>query len=201
MKGSLIIIGFFVLGTLCGVSHLIPIDIVMDSRISFYALCALMFSVGLSVGNDPQTLKNFRSLNPRLVFLTIMTILGTLAGSAAVSLILTHRSLTDCLAVGSGFGYYSLSSIFITEYKGAELGTIALLANISREILTLLAAPLLVRWFGNLAPISAGGATTMDTTLPIITRTAGQQFVVVSIFHGFVVDFSVPFLVTLFCSI
>ena len=201
MKGSLIIIGFFVLGTLCGVSHLIPIDIVLDSRISFYALCALMFSVGLSVGNDPQTLKNFRSLNPRLVFLPIMTILGTLAGSAAVSLILTHRSLTDCLAVGSGFGYYSLSSIFITEYKGAELGTIALLANISREILTLLAAPLLVRWFGNLAPISAGGATTMDTTLPIITRTAGQQFVVVSIFHGFVVDFSVPFLVTLFCSI
>ena len=201
MKGSLIIIGFFVLGTLCGVSPLIPIDIVMDSRISFYALCALMFSVGLSVGNDPQTLKNFRSLNPRLVFLPIMTILGTLAGSAAVSLILTHRSLTDCLAVGSGFGYYSLSSIFITEYKGAELGTIALLANISREILTLLAAPLLVRWFGNLAPISAGGATTMDTTLPIITRTAGQQFVVVSIFHGFVVDFSVPFLVTLFCSI
>lgn len=201
MKGSLIIIGFFVLGTLCGVTHLIPIDIVMDSRISFYALCALMFSVGLSVGNDPQTLKNFRSLNPRLVFLPIMTILGTLAGSAAVSLILTHRSLTDCLAVGSGFGYYSLSSIFITEYKGAELGTIALLANISREILTLLAAPLLVRWFGNLAPISAGGATTMDTTLPIITRTAGQQFVVISIFHGFVVDFSVPFLVTLFCSI
>ena len=178
-----------------------PIDIVVDSKVSFYALCALMFSVGLSVGNDPQTLKNFRSLNPRLIFLPIMTILGTLAGSAAVSLILTHRSLTDCLAVGSGFGYYSLSSIFITEYKGAELGTIALLANISREILTLLAAPLLVRWFGNLAPISAGGATTMDTTLPIITRTAGQQFVVVSIFHGFVVDFSVPFLVTLFCSI
>ena len=201
MKGSLIIVGFFVLGTLCGVFHLIPIDIVVDSKVSFYALCALMFSVGLSVGNDPQTLKNFRSLNPRLIFLPIMTILGTLAGSAAVRLIRTHRSLTDCLAVGSGFGYYSLSSIFITEYKGAELGTIALLANISREILTLLAAPLLVRWFGNLAPISAGGATTMDTTLPIITRTAGQQFVVVSIFHGFVVDFSVPFLVTLFCSI
>ena len=90
---------------------------------------------------------------------------------------------------------------FITEYKGPELGTIALLSNITREIITLLFAPLLVRWFGNLAPISAGGATTMDTTLPIITRYSGQSFVVVSIFHGFVVDFSVPFLVTLFCSI
>ena len=136
-----------------------------------------------------------------MVFLPIMTILGTLAGCVVAWFILSHRSLTDCLAVGSGFGYYSLSSIFITEYKGAEMGTIALLANISREILTLLMAPFLVRWFGNLAPISAGGATTMDTTLPIITQTAGQQFVVVSIFHGFVVDFSVPFLVTLFCSI
>lgn len=200
MKGSLIIISFFVLGTLCGLFDLLPFQLA-ETDISYYALGGLMFSVGISVGNDPQTLKNFRTLNPRLVFLPIMTILGTLAGSAVVSLLLSHREMTDCLAIGSGFGYYSLSSIFITEYKGAELGTVALLANISREILTLLAAPLLVRWFGNLAPISAGGATTMDTTLPIITQTAGQQFVVVSIFHGFIVDFSVPFLVTLFCSI
>ena len=200
MKGSLIIVGFFVLGALCGVYHLIPYDFT-QSKLSFYALCALMFSVGVSVGNDPQTLRNFRSFNPRLIFLPVMTILGTLAGCAVVSLFLSHRSVTDCMAVGAGFGYYSLSSIFITEYKGPELGTIALLSNITREIITLLFAPLLVRWFGNLAPISAGGATTMDTTLPIITRYSGQSFVVVSIFHGFVVDFSVPFLVTLFCSI
>ncbi|MDO4163148.1 MAG: lysine exporter LysO family protein [Bacteroides sp.] len=201
MKGSIIIVGFFVAGVLCGLFRWIPPEWVTHSNISFYALCGLMFCVGIGVGNDPQTLKNFRALNPRLVFLPIMTVLGTLAGSAAVSLLLTGRSLADCLAVGAGFGYYSLSSIFITEYKGAEMGTIALLANICREILTLLAAPLMVRWCGKLAPISAGGATTMDTTLPIITRTSGQEFVVVSIFHGFVVDFSVPFLVTLFCSI
>ena len=200
MKGSLIIVGFFVLGALCGVYHLIPYDFT-QSKLSFYALCALMFSVGVSVGNDPQTLRNFRSLNPRLIFLPVMTILGTLAGCAVVSLLLSGARETDCMAVGAGFGYYSLSSIFITEYKGPELGTIALLSNITREIITLLFAPLLVRWFGNLAPISAGGATTMDTTLPIITRYSGQSFVVVSIFHGFVVDFSVPFLVTLFCSI
>ena len=160
-----------------------------------------MFSVGISIGNDPQTLIKFRSLNPRLAFLPLMTILGTLAGGLVASLLLSHRSLTDCLAISSGFGYYSLSSIFITEYRGAELGTIALLSNIIRELLTLLCAPLLVRRFGNLAPISAGGATTMDTTLPIIVRTSGQEFAIVSIFHGFIVDFSVPFLVTLFCSL
>ncbi len=200
MKGSLIIIAFFIVGGIVGVLHIIPIDIAKYD-VSLYALYALMFCVGFSIGNDPQTIQRFRAINPRLAFLPIMTIIGTLAGTAAVSLALSERSATDCMAVGAGFGYYSLSSIFITEYKGAELGTIALLSNILREMMTLLFAPLMVRWFGNLAPISAGGATSMDTTLPIITRYTGNDYAVVSIFHGFLVDFTVPFLVTFFCSI
>lgn len=200
MKGSLIIVSFFVLGILCGINHLIPYDF-SESKFSYYALCALMFCVGISVGNDPNTLKSFRTLNPRLVLLPVMTILGTLGGCAVVSLFVSQRSVADCMAVGSGFGYYSLSSIFITEYKGAELGTVALLSNIMREVIALLCAPLLASWFGKLAPISVGGATTMDTTLPVIARYSGQEFVIVSLFHGFVVDFSVPFLVTLFCSL
>lgn len=200
MKGSLIIVGFFVLGIIVGLCHFVPQDF-LDSDVSYYALCALMFCVGISIGCDTSVLKSFRKVNPRLMFLPVMTIVGTLAGCAAASLVLGHRQLTDCLAIGSGFGYYSLSSIFITEYRGPELGTIALLANICREILTLLCAPLLARYFGKLAPISVGGATSMDTTLPIITRASGEQFIVVSIFHGFCVDFSVPFLVTFFCSL
>ncbi len=200
MKGSIIIVTFFAIGVAAGYHHLLP-EFFAEGNLSFYALGALMFCVGVSIGNDSQTLKSFRKLNPRLVLLPVFTILGTLAGVALASLILSTRSLTDCLAVGSGFGYYSLSSIFITEYKGAELGTLALLSNIAREIITLIFAPLLVRYFGKLAPISAGGATTMDTTLPIIARVSGQNFVILSIFHGFVVDFTVPFLVMLFCSI
>ena len=157
--------------------------------------------MGISVGNDTHMLRQFRNLNPLLLLLPLMTIVGTLAGTAVVSLAMPHRSLSECLAVGSGFAYYSLSSIFITQYKGPELGTIALLANILREVITLLGAPLLVRCFGQLAPISSGGATTMDTTLPIITRCCGQDFVILSLFHGFLVDFSVPFLGTFFCTL
>lgn len=200
MKGSLVIVGFFILGAFCGCMGLIP-QWLTGGRVSFIALCALMFCVGVTVGCNPKSFSEFRSLSPRLAVLPIMTILGTIGGSAAASLVLMHRSLGDCLAVGAGFGYYSLSSVFITEYKGAELGTVALLANICREIFTLLAAPLLARWCGRLAPIAAGGATTMDTTLPIIARSSGSEFIALSIFHGFAVDFSVPFLVTLFCTI
>lgn len=200
MKGSLIIVGFFIAGIIVGLLDVVP-QALVESDVSYDALFLLMFCVGVSIGCDTSVLKSFRKVNPRLMVLPLMTILGTLAGCAAVSLLLGHRQLSDCLAIGSGFGYYSLSSIFITEYRGAELGTIALLANICREILTLLCAPLLAKYFGKLAPISVGGATSMDTTLPIITRSLGEDFIIVSIFHGFCVDFSVPFLVTFFCTI
>ncbi len=200
MKGSLIVVGFFVLGVCLGRLDLAP-ALLMDSRVTFAALCCLLFCVGMSIGSNDNVVSEFRSLNPRLALLPVATILGSFAGSLVAWLFLQYRGVTDCMAVGSGFAYYSISSIFITQYRGAELGTVALLANIYREILTLLIAPLLAKVFGPLAPISSGGATTMDTTLPIISQTCGQQYVVVSLFHGFVVDFSVPFLVTMWCML
>ena len=200
MKGSLIILSFFATGLLLGIFRLFPADI-LHYNTSFYVLCALMFSVGISIGNDPNSFRQFRSLNPRLIFLPLMTLLGTWLGVIAVGFFLNDRSLADCLAVGSGFGYYSLSSILITQYKGVELGTIALLSNIMREVITLLFAPWMLKYFGKLAPISAGGATTMDTTFPVIVRNSGKEFAVVSIYQGFVMDFSVPFLVSFFCSL
>lgn len=198
MKGSLIIVAFFVGGLCLGRWGNIT-GLSGGADLTLYALYALMFLVGISVGSDRKALQALKQQQWKIVFVPLGTIAGTLAGVTLASFLLPGRSLTDCLAVGSGFGYYSLSSIFITQYRGAELGTIALTANIMREIVTLLCAPLMVRYFGRLAPISAGGATSMDTTLPVITRFAGKEFVIVSIFHGMTVDFCVPFLVTFFC--
>ena len=200
MKGSLPIVLFFVLGVICGRAGVFPEELSRNDG-SLVVLCALIFCVGVTIGGDTATLAKFRTLNPGLLLLPVASVAGMMGGCLVVSLVLGGHTLSDWLAVGSGMGYYSLSSIFITEYRGPELGTVALLANISRELVTLLCAPLLARWFGRLAPISAGGATTMDTTLPVITLVSGREYVVLSVFHGFLVDFSVPFLVTFFCSL
>ena len=197
MKGSLIIVAFFAAGILCGRADVLP-QWVSSSTVSMTALCALLLCVGMGISSNPDMKSEFRSLNPRVALLPLATILGSWAG-AAIAFLVLQRTLTDCLAISSGFAYYSLSSIFLTEYRGIELGTIALVANLVREAITLLGTPLLARIFGPLAPISAGGATTMDTTLPIITHTCGQRFTILAIFHGFIVDFSVPFLVTFWC--
>lgn len=200
MFGSLIIVGLFFIGAVAAYFNLMP-EFLVEHDYSFNVLCALMFCVGFSIGNDTKILKSFKTLNPRLLLLPLATISGTLIATGLISLILPHRTAPDCMAVGSGFAYYSLSSVIISGKKGAELATIALMSNIIRELVALTCAPLLVKYFGRLAPISVGGATSMDTTLPVITKYSGKEFVVISTFHGFVVDFSVPFLVTFFCSI
>lgn len=207
MKGSLIVVAFFIAGVALG-----RIDSVtswaMGGNMGFVALCGLLLCVGIGIGINPDMKNDIKSLNMRMALLPVATIIGSWLGAVVawgimnnnILTIWLQRPITDCLAVDSGFAYYSLSSIFITEYRGAELGTIALLANIIREMYTLLLSPLIAKWFGPLAPISAGGATTMDTTLPIITQTVGTRYTALSIYHGFVVDFSVPFVVTMWCT-
>lgn len=208
MKGSLIVVGFFALGCLLGWSGLLP-DVILKNDSTIYVLYLLMFQVGLSIGSDKKLKEILGSIRPKLLLVPLATIVGTLTFSALAGLLLSRWSVFECLAVGSGFAYYSLSSILITELKEAslgiqlatELGTIALISNILREIMALLGAPLFVKYFGRLAPICAGGATTMDTTLPIITRYSGKDLVFVAIFHGILVDFTVPFFVSFFCSL
>lgn len=202
LKGSLTIVAFFVAG--CAVGVWAEPDL-KGSSVSTWVLYALMFCVGMTLGNDRTLVERIRQLDRRLTLLPVATAVGTLGGALLAAPLFgadsAVTSAADSLAVGSGFGYYSLSSIFIADMRGAELATVALLCNILRELFTLLAAPLVARWFGPLAAVSIGGATTFDTTLPIITRSAGRPYAVVSIFHGCALDFSVPFLVTLFCSL
>lgn len=200
MKGSLVIIVFFVLGAFLGFNGLAP-SLFIDYNISLYALCTLVFFVGISITSDPKILRSFRSLNPRLLLLPLMTIIGTLIGTAVVGFIYSEHPVTDCMAVGSGFGYYSLSSVLIGEKRSADLATIALLSNIIREIIALVGAPIINKYLGPYATIAAGGATTLDTTLPTITNVIGKDYTILCIFHGLVLDASVVILVTFLCSL
>lgn len=216
MKGSLIVVAFFAFGCLLGLlgSNTNEVESgflysLLNGGVVKYVLYILMLLVGISIGSDRNLKLLLKSIKPAHILLPIGTIVGTLLFTALVSLFIPKWGISNCLAVGSGFAYYSLSSILISELKeaslgvqlAAELATLGLITNIVREIFALLLAPLLYRYFGAFAPISVGGATTMDTTLPIITKCCGKGLVFVSIFHGVLVDFSVPLLVSLFCSI
>ncbi len=196
MRGSFVIMFFFSAGVICGFYSLVP-SAMNNSLFSLYALNLLLFLVGIGIGGNNTAWEMIKKINVKILLVPLSVVLGTLLGSSLLSLWLKGITLRESLAVVSGFGYYSLSSIVITRIEGETLGVLALLSNIFREISTLLMTPLLVRYFGRLAPIASGGATSMDTTLPVIIEFTGKEYGIISIFSGIVLTLTAPFLITL----
>jgi len=200
MKGSLIILAFFAVGLVGGIYNIFPTWL-LNEDLTTYALFVLMFLVGISIGSDKGAFYILRKISFKVVLVPLTVVVGSLLGTALVSFMLSDINVKEAMAVGAGFGYYSLSSIFISQISGKELGVIALLSNIFREIITLLAVPLLVKYFGKLAGIVSGGATAMDTTLPIIVKFTGKEYGIIAIFSGIVLTILVPILVTLILEV
>ena len=94
MKGSLIIVGFFILGIAAGLSGMVP-ESIIDGDLTFYALCALLLCVGIGIGSDRNIVTKFKSLDERMALLPLGTVIGTFAGSLVVSFILSGRSPLD----------------------------------------------------------------------------------------------------------
>lgn len=196
MKSSLLIMLSFSLGIGVGIFKWIPASI-QHIDLVLYALYGLLFLVGIDIGSNPKAWFALKKINLRITLVPVSIIVGTLFGASLFSMLLSSVSFNDALAVGAGFGYYSLSSVIISQIRGESLGVVALLANLSREIITLILSPLLVKFFGKLAPIASGGATTMDTTLPAVAKFSGKDYVIIGLFSGVVLTFLVPILVPL----
>ncbi len=200
MRTSLLILGCFLAGIFCGWLQLVPMTAEEGDTVTLVLLYTLMGCVGISVGCDRRLGEILRTLHPRVLLYPLGTTIGTFLSALVCSILLAYP-LSHSLAVHAGFAYYSLSSILITQAIGPDLGTVALIANLSRELLTMLFVPVAAKFLAPPAVIALGGATTMDCTLPIMTRTLGTQWVFISIVHAIVLDFSVPFWVIFFCSL
>jgi uncharacterized membrane protein YbjE (DUF340 family) len=194
MKSSLFFLSIFLAGGLIAYSGLAP-QWMHNENLSTYILYLLMLVVGVGIGSDTEMRRVFAQANVKMILVPLAIILGSLLGAALFSFFLFNISTREAMAVGAGFGYYSLSGILIAEISGEELGVVALLANIFREVLTLTLAPLLVKWFGKYAVIASGGATAMDTTLAVVVRYSGKVMAVVAVFSGLVLSILVPVLV------
>ncbi|HEY4784882.1 MAG TPA: lysine exporter LysO family protein [Bacteroidales bacterium] len=200
MKASLIIFSVFIAGLLAGIMHVFPEKLYL-SETSKYILYILMFLVGISIGSDKHLWQQFREMKFKILLVPLATIMGTGIGISVYMMIFSFPQKTDSLAISAGFGYYSLSSIMISKVSNETIGIIALLANIIREITTLILAPLLAKYFGKLAPIAAGGATTSDTTLPMIMKYSGKQYVLCAVLNGIILTLLVPILIAFIYSI
>ena len=122
-------------GVLAGCSVMPAVFIENTGPVLTAGLCLLLFLVGIDIGRQGTVLKDIRQNGFRILAVPFLVIAGTFAGSA-VAAVMTDLSPLDSAAVASGFGWYTLAPVIISEYS-AELGAISFLANVMREILRL----------------------------------------------------------------
>ena len=159
-------------------------------------LFVLLFSVGIDLGCNKEALRNIREDGIKLFIVPVATVLGTGFGSSLASILL-KMPLNETLAVGAGFGWYSLSGVLITQMHSVELGTVAFLSNVIREVIALISIPLISRYIGSFEAVGVAGATAMDTALPVIVKSNSPDIAIYSFISGFLLTLLVPVLVPL----
>lgn len=96
-------------------------------------LYLLMFSVGMSIGLHKGIIKKIKEYHVKILIIPAGIIVGTLLGGALLSMI-TKYNIGESTSVVSGLGWYSLAGVTIGNLAGAQLGSIAFLSNLMREI-------------------------------------------------------------------
>ncbi|MGI6575428.1 MAG: lysine exporter LysO family protein [bacterium] len=186
------------LGIAAGYLQLFPLVVKANFDLLInWALGFLLWGVGLEIGSKKEIVANMRVMGYRVLLLPVAVAVGSIVGTVMMGS-LWGMSSGDSAAIGAGFGWYSLSGILLANLRNVELGVLAVLTNVSREILALLLIPLLARHLGPYAAIAPGGATTMDVTLPLIVKIVGSDYALIAFFHGLILSALVPLLIPLF---
>ncbi len=165
------------------------------------ALDVMIFIAGIEIGSNRGILKRICNLHSALLALAIP--LAVACGSICGALLLGHiagLSAYDSLLIGGGLGWYSFSSVVISAMYSTEIGTVAFLANMMREISGFFLIPLLVRVHKFLA-LAPSGAATMDSGLPVVIKYTNLHVGMYSFINGLVLTLIVPVLISWLLSL
>ncbi len=194
LKEPLTLLAILIAGFFCGL--LVPFFRQLTGAGLITAILYVLLvviGVGLSAGgvNMSEIITH-----PALFLIPLATAAGSLLGGLAAGLALRMR-IGTALALSSGFGWYSLSGVILTQLDGPITGSIAFLSNMLRESMSLILIPLLSRTRFPYLAIGAGGATSMDVTLPLIVKNCGPRSVGFALASGGLLSLAVPILVPL----
>lgn len=166
------------------------------SVISQAALALILLGVGVDLGGDRGAWQALRVLGARVLLIPAAIAVGSILGALAAGAI-AGLPANESAAVGAGFGWYSLSGVMLAQSYNLTTGALAFLTNVLRELIAVVAMPVLARWVSPAVAIAPGGATTMDTTLPVVARSMGPTAAMLAFASGATLTALVPVLVPL----
>jgi uncharacterized membrane protein YbjE (DUF340 family) len=160
-----------------------------------FMLYLLIFIIGIDIGKSRGLREELKRLGKMAILLPTSTVVGSLMGGLLASFLLKVSPKWG-LAISAGFGWYSLTGPLLATYSPIY-GIIGFLANLTREILTIIFYPLAIKRIPKEKAIVMGGATTMDTTLPLMVKFGGTEITLLAFVHGFILTAIAPFLIPL----
>jgi uncharacterized membrane protein YbjE (DUF340 family) len=163
-------------------------------------LLVLLFAVGLDLGARGNAWGRVRSLGARLLAVPVVSAAGSLGGVAFVAAFAWGYPARQACALGSAFGWYSFSGPVLTALAGPEIGAVAFLSDVLRELTALAAIPIVARLVGTAEAVALGGATSMDTTLPVLARVRNGEATPLAFAHGLILALVVPVLLPFWFS-
>lgn len=159
-------------------------------------LCVLLFFVGTDLGLDGTVFSNFKKVGARVFIVPLATVIGTLAGMLVCRLFIP-LSIKELMAIGAGFGWYSLAPGIIMDAGYVQASAISFLHNVLREMLSILFIPLVAGHVGYVETAAMPGAAAMDVCLPVVEKSTSSGTAVYSFISGVILSALVPILVPL----
>jgi len=158
------------------------------------SLILLLFVMGVVFGMDKESIAKMRHVGFKILAFPFAVALGSIFGGLVGGLIL-GINVTASMAVSAGYGWYTLAGPLTSQLFGAEWGALGFTVNFLRELITIVTISLTVK-VDKYAPVALGGATTMDTTLPVIVRYCGADMLITAFSSGFTLSLIAPFTIT-----
>ncbi|BES80973.1 LysO family transporter [Pyrodictium abyssi] len=155
-------------------------------------LVVLVFAAGLAIGGQlPGQRMRLRSAGLQGLLLAVATLVSSAASAAVVAAVTGLAPPRPAAAIGAAAGWYSLAGPALARIDPG-LGVVAFLANLFRESLHIALYPALARRGLRLQAIAVGGATTMDTGLPVVALHGGAYEAAVALVHGVALTLAAP---------
>ncbi|MEM3616578.1 MAG: lysine exporter LysO family protein [Candidatus Bathyarchaeia archaeon] len=164
-----------------------------------FSLIVLLFLMGMLFAVDEKAVAKMKQAKLKILFFPLAVALGSIMGGLVGGIIL-RMDVFASMGVCAGYGWYTLAGPLAGQLFGLEWGALGFTVNLLRELVTIASTSLVVK-LDRYAPIAMGGATAMDTTLPIIVRYCGQDTLITAFSSGFILTMAAPFTITAMAAI
>ena len=203
---TILVIVPLTLGLLIGYKLILPSNIDgefmsdLTGKLLILGVTILLFAIGFSLGLGGNVLSSIKKIGIKFMVFPLVAILGSIVGGALCGLVLPI-TIPEGMAIGSGFGWYTMAPTVITEAGHTYAGAISFMHNVIREMGGVVMIPFFASKVGYIESTAVPGVCAMDIGMPIIERCTKEEMVAYSFGMGVSMSIVVPLLVPLFINI